>query len=620
MRSRRGAVAACVALLLVGLLGLVPTGAQANSVVGAWLSPFSEGRTFDLAAPANEVESDQFPPAVSIAVLPDGNVVYWTGLDDTENLDGPLGASGGPPNQESRSRALNLSGYFSSGSTSASAIPISSWSTPSPESGGGGDMFCADLRLLASGKVLVAGGTLWTNEDQATTDGTPAEGLGRTELWGRKDTRLYDPRTNSWSQSGNMDQGRWYPAVITLGNGRLFVAGGVGRLIYNSSALPGSSPTPSGELAPINVRESEYYDTTTGQWTVNTNDASKLSLPLFPRLHLLPNGKVLFTTNGQVWGPFGEDVPDQLNWDSFKLFNPATNAWEDGGRGGLGARNGAVDVMLRLEPPYDTAKVLMAGGTLGSSPGSWFSNNLTEIVSWSTTGPTATAPTRTMAGNLNNLRWYSSGVLLPSGEVVATSGGDVDEVIFPGIEHAVRQAEQFDPATGEWTALASGARDRTYHNTAVLLKDGTILVGGHSPITAGYGQDQSNVPTFASNMKDPSFEILKPPYLFRGSRPSITTISSSTVTRGGTVNVTTSDAANSTLEVVLSRLPTTTHTTDADARTVHVTHKDNGNGTITVAIPSNANVLPGGYYYLFLMKNNGQGLTPSVAEIIKVNV
>lgn len=616
-RSLRTGISATVALLTVAVSGLMPFGAHAadEATLGQWLSPFSEARAFDGAPPADEVQSAQYPTAVSIAVLPDGNVVYWTGLDDTENLSGPIAASGGPPNQDSRSRALNLSGYFATGSTDASAIPAGSWSTPSPASGGSGDMFCADVRLLVNGKVLVAGGTLWTNEDGEVTDGTPAQGLGRTELWGRKDTRLYDPATNSWTRSGSMDQGRWYPSVVTLGDGRLFVAGGVGRLIYNSSLAPGTSATPSGDPRPINVRQSEYYDTATETWTVNTNPESEASLPLFARLHLMPSGKVLYTTNGQVWGPFGQDA-DQAQWGNVKQFNPATNAWEDGGMSGIGTRNGAIDVLMRLEPPYDTAKVLLAGGTLGSSPGSWVSNNLTEILSVDSAG---TASRELSSGMLNNLRWYSSGVALPTGEVVALSGADLDEVVVPGYEHAVRQAEIYNPATGTWTPLASGARDRTYHNSAVLLKDGSILVGGHSPVVNGYGKDHTNVPTFANNMKDPSFEIFKPPYLFRGARPAITS-APATVSRNVTFKVTTPDASNSSLQVVLSHLPTTTHVTDADQRSVLVNHVDNGDGTISITLPANANVLPGGYYYLFLMKDNGQGPTPSVASIMKVNV
>ena len=38
--------------------------------------------------------------------------------------------------------------------------------------------------------------------------------------------------------------------------------------------------------------------------------------------------------------------------------------------------------------------------------------------------------------------------------------------------------ELWDPRTGTWTELAPSSRDRVYHNTAMLLPDGRVLVGG----------------------------------------------------------------------------------------------------------------------------------------------
>lgn len=58
--------------------------------------------------------------------------------------------------------------------------------------------------------------------------------------------------------------------------------------------------------------------------------------------------------------------------------------------------------------------------------------------------------------------WYSSGVVLPTGEVVALSGADKDEVVEPGLENAIRRAELWDPATEKGSPLAAGVRDRTY--------------------------------------------------------------------------------------------------------------------------------------------------------------
>ena len=46
-----------------------------------------------------------------------------------------------------------------------------------------------------------------------------------------------------------------------------------------------------------------------------------------------------------------------------------------------------------------------------------------------------------VTGDLNQPRWYSTGVLLPTGDVMAFSGADRDEVATPGTEIPVKQAE-----------------------------------------------------------------------------------------------------------------------------------------------------------------------------------
>lgn len=624
MRGSKAALAATVAALMtIVSLGLFPAGASSHpAAVGAWLEWFAEDPAMGYPAPApqDEASTAAIPTAVSLVVLPDGNVVYWNGLQDTENLSGPLAISA-PPDQTSKSRHLDLSSYFSSGATTG--IPTSAWSTPTPEDGGGGDLFCADQRLLADGTVLAVGGSSWVNEDEALTDSTALDGHGRTELYGLRSARRYDPDGNStggtWTQLPQMNHGRWYPAMVTLADGSLFVTGGVERLVYNSQLAPGDSPP--GYLIPQNVRESEIINpyAPSPSWSAQ---GDSVSLPLFPRLHLLPNGNVLFTTTGQVWGPFGEDK-DQLSWNQMKWFDPSTATWDDvnptGTSAHLGTRNGVFSVMLPLEPDvngnYTEATVLIGGGTLGTSPGSYYANSLTELITWTPSGVT-----RDLGPLMNNLRWFSSGVVSPTGEVVAVSGADLDEVHTPGSETAVRQAEMYDPATNTWIPLADGQRDRTYHNTAVLLKDGSILVGGHSPIVNGYGQDHSTTPGKANNFKDPTFEIFKPPYLYRGARPTITSVSATTLSRGGSFTIDTPDAGNATLRVVLSRLGSTTHVTDPDQRTVVVEHSAVDSDTVSVTVPSSGAVVPGGYYYVFLVKDNGQGPTPSVAEIVKVNV
>jgi hypothetical protein len=228
-----------------------------------------------------------------------------------------------------------------------------------------------------------------------------------------------------------------------------------------------------------------------------------------------------------------------------------------------------------------------------------------------------------MTGNLNNRRWFSSSVLLPNGQVVVFNGADKDEVILPGSEMPVHQAELFDPTTNKWTALSSSARDRTYHNSAILLPDGSILVGGHAPINQGYGGTGNSLPLdtfgFSHNLKDPSFERFYPPYLFEGPRPVIQH-SDDQATWGGKLHVVLAENSTPVDHFVLSRLPAQTHITDADARTVILKSTQTGN-SVQLDVPTDKAALTPGYYYLFGISKktpDGKGGVPSEATIVHI--
>jgi hypothetical protein len=266
---------------------------------------------------------------------------------------------------------------------------------------------------------------------------------------------------------------------------------------------------------------------------------------------------------------------------------------------------------LELRPDsagnYSRASYLTAGGVFLPTPGSYvaISDSRIETVTIGAGGTETMATAST--GPLGRGRWYSTAVPLPDGTVYAVNGADVDEVVTPGVESPIRRAELFTPALsstggytgGSWRDVGDVARGRTYHNTAILLPDGSVLIAGHAPIPSLYYQTM-DLPTglpgrpAANDFHDPSFQIWEPPY-FDQPRPTVTAISPSS---GRALTVQTPDAATIT-SVVLVRNTAITHLIDADNRTVKLPVVSRDAASVTVQLPASTNVLPNGPYLLF---------------------
>jgi plastocyanin len=72
------------------------------------------------------------------------------------------------------------------------------------------DVFCAGQTVLPDGKVLVAGGTQQYDPF-----------IGLRSSW------LFDPTLEEWLRVGDMTWGRWYPTLVTLGDGRVIAVSGI---------------------------------------------------------------------------------------------------------------------------------------------------------------------------------------------------------------------------------------------------------------------------------------------------------------------------------------------------------------------------------------------------------
>jgi hypothetical protein len=328
---------------------------------------------------------------------------------------------------------------------------------------------------------------------------------------------------------------------------------------------PTNTTLPSGEVltlagtdtAGVNVPVPEVW--TGSAWRQLTT--ASLDLPFYPRTFVAPDGRVFYAGEGQ---------------QSRYLDVTGTGHWTDGPLRKFGTRDYGSAVM------YEPGKILYVGG--GDPP-----TNTAEIIDLNQPNPDWQ-----YTGSMVFARRQMNATLLPTGEVLVTGGTSGRG--FNNPTGAVRAAELWHPTTGTWTTLASSAVVRIYHGAALLLPDGRVLYTGSGD--ASGAKDERN------------YELLSPPYLFKGARPTIQGVVPPRVTYGQTLKVETPDGATIT-KVTLLRFSSVTHAFDQSARLVPLTFGA-GKG-VSIAFPTSRAAAPPGPYMLFLVNADG---VPSEGRIL----
>ena len=399
------------------------------------------------------------------------------------------------------------------------------------------DMFCNGMVVLPDGRPFVMGGTLQYDP-----------------FHGELSTSTYDPATNTFTTQQSMAHGRWYPTGTVLGDGR--------TMIFSGLDENGSTNT-----------WVEFYSASSG-WSAAF--AAPWTPPLYPRMHLLPNGNVFYS---------GSTI-------SSSLFNPSTNTWTTNIAltNYSGTRTYGSSVLLPLTPANNYAPKVMIMG--GGSP----STATTELIDLS-----ASTPKWVNGPNMSQPRIEMNATILPNGRVLALGGSLNDE----DTATASLNADLYNPSTNTFSSAGAEAYARLYHSVSLLLPDGTVWVAGGNPVRGTY---------------EAHMEIYSPPYLFNSNgtlatRPTITSVSSGSLGYGSAFQVQTPDAANI-ASVVLMRNGAVTHAFDMDQRYVGLSFSV-GSGVLNVTGPPNGNIAPPGYYMLFILNNSG---VPSVASIVRVSV
>jgi hypothetical protein len=368
---------------------------------------------------------------------------------------------------------------------------------------------------------------------------------------GIPDANIFNSTNNSWTQVRSMSYGRWYPTATMLPDGRVLVVAGDDGCPTCVAAVP------------------EIYNPATNTW-VQLPDAAN-PLPEYPHLFVLPDGRVLAT------GTFEEAISTQvldINTQTWTVVDPVVIDGHSSVMYGLNKfmKSGT---SATSDPPYGPA-----------APTTYVLDMASAQPAWRETAPMAFP------------RSYHNLTLLPDGSVLATGGEkttdpfDQTQAVFP--------AELWSPATETWTTVASLSVPRFYHSIALLLPDGRVLVAGGGRFGGTAVDDMLNA------------EIYSPPYLFKGTRPVITS-APNLVSYNSNFSVGTSNAGEI-AQASLLRLGSVTHHFNFDQRYLNLSFQIVGN-SLTVQAPADSATALAGYYMLFILDTNG---VPSVAKILKL--
>ncbi|MEH2292724.1 galactose oxidase-like domain-containing protein [Nostoc sp.] len=399
------------------------------------------------------------------------------------------------------------------------------------------DLFCSGHAFTPDGLLMVAGGTLRYDP-----------------FYGSFSVLVFDPITEKWVKKPSMNNGRWYPTLLTLGSGRIFAVSGLDK---------------DGNLN----RQPEIYSSTFANgWNAFPTTSS---IPQYAQLFLLSSGKIFYS--GAYMG--GSRVTARI----LTLPGTFTESITEKPVPGLQAPDFGNQAASVLLPPAQDQKVMIMGGGNSTTTTDPTATNRVNIVNLK-----ATNPTYIPARSLKNARMHLSAVLLPDRTVFVCNGSKMNE----DITQSMLPAEIYNPVTNTWTPVAKQNVPRVYHSVALLLPDGRVATAGGNP---------------RRRVNELRLEIYSPAYMSQ-SRPIIQKARQS-LSYGQQFTIQTPQAGNIKW-VSLIRPTATTHSCDGEQRLVDVPINFRNSTSLNVTVTDNRNIAPPGWYMLFISDNNG---IPSVA-------
>jgi hypothetical protein len=320
--------------------------------------------------------------AIHAALLPNGNVLAWDATPDDADDD--------PHTTDNFTTRVTL------------WDPISN-THRATNNDTDTDLFCAGSAHLWDGRILFAGG-------DSGRDGANGP---------LSNSNIYNPLTNTWHRTEDMNAPRWYSSVATLANGEMLTFGG------------SYYPNPVGEVFQFN----QTWRPLSGGLPIEISGD-------YQWLQQTPEGSVIF------FGP--ENLVADIETDGAGRYTPLST------RDNLALRDYGSYAM------YDVGKILVSGGADGQK---------SAIVIDTASRQVRDTTPMSIGRRQHNLTILADGSVL-------SSGGNSDGTRYFSPTAGVFTPELWDPATEQWTELNPMQADRQYHSIALLLKDGRVLSAG----------------------------------------------------------------------------------------------------------------------------------------------
>ncbi|KZW01402.1 hypothetical protein EXIGLDRAFT_603030 [Exidia glandulosa HHB12029] len=453
--------------------------------------------------------------------------------------------------------------------------------------------FCAGGGWLSNGTLVVLGGNDVLDPDIGDKNG--AQGL-----------RLFTPSQCSDSarqcaffespQRVRLASRRWYPSVVHLDDGALFIIGGSTAGVFENSP---AFNVPTYEFwPPRNVvgADGKQHNGTPipSPFLRNTLNAN-----LFPIAILLPAGRIFIAANQKaIMYDYHLDIEIALP----NIPNGVRVSYPMAGTG----------LLLPLTPDNGyTPTILLCGGSASSdsaNPGTQSTQDVASAqcarLEISIAGIRAGWQVEQMPGP----RVMPDAVLMPDGKVLIVNGartgysgyGNVrGQVGVSNADNPVQLPVLYDPAARVGTRFTSaglpGSRiPRMYHSVASVLPSGAIVIAGSNP--------NNDVVTNVKFSTEYRLEILFPPYITM-SRPVFVGLPAR-ATWGQIVSLVVRLPPGTTqVQAALMDFGYSTHALHMNQRHVFLHAVQSSNTTLLITMPPNPTIFPPGPAWLFLLAN-----------------